>query len=219
MSIPYNPLDKMNLAQSIAEALLMRPVAGLAQTDGLIGAGVYALYYTGDFAPYASIAAQNLEGKFQQPIYVGKAVPKGSRKGGLNFGTASGYPLRGRLRHHATSIDQVDNLDLGDFHFRSLVVDDIWIPLGENMMIEMFKPIWNWVVDGFGNNKPGSGREKQCKSPWDVLHPGRRIARNLAESPYTQEVLTTRLQQYFAGTLDFKALEQVAEAEATSDET
>ncbi|MBL8260560.1 MAG: Eco29kI family restriction endonuclease, partial [Candidatus Competibacteraceae bacterium] len=44
--------------------------------------------------------------------------------------------LRDRLRQHATSIDQAENLELGDFHYRCLVVDDIWIPLGENMMIE-----------------------------------------------------------------------------------
>ena len=38
----------------------------------------------------------------------------------------------------------------------SLVVDDIWIPLGENMMIEQFKPIWNLAIDGFWNKDHGN---------------------------------------------------------------
>ena len=40
-------------------------------------------------------------------------------------------------------------------------------------MIEMFAPLWNRVLDGFGNHDPGKGRYQQQRSPWDVLHPGR----------------------------------------------
>jgi Eco29kI restriction endonuclease len=74
-----------------------------------------------------------------------------------------------------------------------------WIPLGENMMIEQFKPIWNLVIDGFGNKDPGRRRATQYRSPWDVLHPGRQFAEKLATGGATAEVLVTRLKEYFAG--------------------
>src|SRR5579863_5960056 len=157
---PYNPLDKKNLGRSVAEALLLRPVSPLSQTAGLTGAGVYAIYYTGDFEPYQPVADRNRSDVFEQPIYVGKAVPKGARKGGLTFDASKGRPLRDRLRQHASSVAEARNLDVADFQFRALVVDDIWIPLGENMMIEEFKPIWNLVIDGFGNKDPGGGARR-----------------------------------------------------------
>ena len=199
MISPYNPLDKMNLGRSVAEALLLGSVLPLAQVADLAGAGVYAIYYTGDFAPYLPVAEKNNAGVFDQPIYVGKAVPKGARKGGLSFDAAKGRALRDRLRQHSSSIEEASNLSIADFHFRSLIVDDIWIPLGENMMIEQFKPIWNLVIDGFGNKDPGNRRAAQYSSPWDVLHPGRHFAQKLANGATTPEMLTTRLKAYFAG--------------------
>ena len=71
------------------------------------------------------------------------------------------------------------NLDVGDFVYRFIVLDDIWIPLGENILIETFKPLWNVAVDGFGINDPGRGRIGQKLSAWDVLHPGRKYAARL----------------------------------------
>jgi hypothetical protein len=47
-----------------------------------------------------------------------------------------------RLNEHAQSIAQAENLELSDFSCRYLVVDDIWIPLGESLLIEKFAPIW-----------------------------------------------------------------------------
>jgi hypothetical protein len=199
MGGPYNPLDKMNLGRSVAEALLLRPTAPLSQTADLIGAGVYSIYYTGEFEPYQPISERNRDEAFAQPIYVGKAVPKGARKGGLSYDAAKGRALRDRLRQHSTSISEAHNLDIADFQFRCLVVDDIWIPLGENMMIEQFKPIWNLVIDGFGNKTPGRRREAQYRSAWDVLHPGRAFAERLADSGNTPEAVTGRLTEYFAG--------------------
>lgn len=199
MGGPYNPLDKLNLGRSVAEALLLRPVAPLNEATDIVGAGVYAIYYTGTFPAYKPIAEVNCGGAFQQPIYVGKAVPKGARKGGLSFDAAKGRSLSGRLREHARSISEANNLAIEDFQFRALVVDDIWIPLGENMMIEQFRPIWNLVIDGFGNKAPGRRREAQYRSMWDVLHPGRRFAASLADGSMTAEALITRLEEYFAG--------------------
>ncbi len=199
MTNPYNPLHKTNLGNSVAEALLTVKVAPLSATAELDGAGVYAIYYTGNFPAYQPIARKNREGQFSQPIYVGKAVPKGARKGGLSYDASKGAALRDRLRQHASSIDQAQNIHLVDFFYRSLVVDDIWIPLGENMMIERFKPIWNVQIDGFGNKDPGRRRAGQFRSNWDVLHPGRDFAEKLATSPITPETLLARLDALFSG--------------------
>ena len=148
---------------------------------------------------YGPIAAANRDGVFQQPIYVGKAIPKGGRKGGITTDAGKGTALRDRLRQHAASVDQARNLDLNDFLFRFLVVDDIWIPLGENMLIENYKPVWNMIIDGFGNKDPGRRRATQHKSPWDVLHPGREFAEKLADSGQTPEDVIRKVEDYFAG--------------------
>lgn len=167
-SEPYNPLDKRNLAKSVAERLLNRGVVSLPPQP-FNGAGVYAIYYVGGFDLYKPIALANRDGKFSQPIYVGKAVPKGSRKGGF-FSEKIGRDLYIRLSQHAESVASVKNLRTSDFYCRYLTVDDIWIPLGESLLIEMFKPLWNIVVEGFGNHDPGSGRASGKKPNWDVLH-------------------------------------------------
>lgn len=177
---PFDPLNKYNLGHSVADALLSKSVVSLDKIDLFEGAGVYALYYTGDFYLYRPITAANTNEQFGWPIYVGKAVPKGSRKGGLGLNAAPGTVLFDRLTEHAKTIRQVENLKVVDFGVRYLTVEDIWIPLGENLLIEMFKPLWNMTLDGFGNHDPGSGRHKQQSSPWDILHPGRPWATRLA---------------------------------------
>lgn len=53
------PLDKRNLGESVAGALLERPVGPLPPEQKFIGAGIYAIYYIGDFQPYNQIAQQN----------------------------------------------------------------------------------------------------------------------------------------------------------------
>jgi hypothetical protein len=171
--LPYNPLDKWNLAQSVADALAGRDVSALPPAEWFEGAGIYAIYYVGVFAAYAPYAAANANGRFRSPIYVGKAVPAGARRGGIQLEGSAGPVLFNRLREHARSIEESENLDLSDFWCRYLVVDDIWIPLGEALLIQNLSPLWNLRVDGFGNHDPGSGRYRQQRSSWDTLHPGR----------------------------------------------
>ncbi|EQD47877.1 endonuclease, type II, Eco29kI, partial [mine drainage metagenome] len=115
---PYNPLAKTNLGESVADALLRVTVRQLNDTSHLVGAGVYAIYYTGDFPAYQWINERNDGDRFEQPIYVGKAVPKGARKGGLTFDAGKGTALRDRLRQHATSIKETPTIAIGDFHYR-----------------------------------------------------------------------------------------------------
>lgn len=173
---PYNPLAKRHLAESIQRRFLQSPILALANDEArheARGAGVYALYYTGAFPEYSEIARRNADGSWWLPIYVGKAIPPGGRVGGMNQASKAVGALRDRLRRHAQSIDEAINLELSDFSFRSLVVDDIWIPLGENMLIESFRPLWNTSLSGFGSNPTGGPRAGQAGSRWDVLHPGR----------------------------------------------
>lgn len=193
---PYNPLDKKNLGASVAEAMLEREVHPLGAVKKALGAGIYAIYYTGEFPAYVSLAERNRDGKFTAPIYVGKAIPSGARKGGVGLTTSVGHPLFKRLAEHAESIRCVDNLNIEDFHCRYLVVDDIWIPLGESLLIARFAPVWNSIVDGFGNHTPGKGRFEGLRPRWDTLHPGRPWAEMCKERPETPEQIILDIQNH-----------------------
>jgi hypothetical protein len=173
---PYNPLEKENLGKSVAEAMLAQPAVPMSDLQPFHGAGIYALYYAGSFVAYQAMASINQRQGPTVPIYVGKAIPAGGRKGG---GAASAVdklkPTRAlyqRLKEHAESISATE-LSLADFSCRYLVVDDIWIPLGESLLITRFSPLWNLLLDGFGNHDPGAGRHNGLVPKWDVLHPGR----------------------------------------------
>ena len=90
-----------------------------------------------------------------------------------------------------------ENLDGLDFFCRFLVVDDIWIPLGESLLITKFTPIWNTLIDGFGNHDPGAGRYKGLRPRWDVLHPGRRWSTKCALREETQGQLIQEVHNFF----------------------
>ena len=187
---PYNPLDKNNLGASVAEALLERDKNAMENIEPFIGAGIYAIYYVGDREPYQILGVNEI------PIYVGKAVPPGARKGNFGLNTDPGQALYKRLKEHAESIRQASNLDIKNFQCRYLVVDDIWIPLGEALLIAKFSPIWNKVVDGFGNHDPGKGRYQQFRSRWDTLHPGRSWAHKCQEREETAEQIEKEIVAY-----------------------
>jgi len=193
--IPFNPLDKKNLGASVAEALLNQKVHPLGALQAFEGAEVYAIYYSGDFASYAQISRMNREGKFLLPIYVGKAVPPGARMG-IQLEPAAGKALYKRLKEHAESIKAAENLHVEDFHCRFLVADDIWIPLAESLMIARFTPLWNSLLDGFGNHNPGKGRHAGMRPRWDVLHPGCEWATRLAERPESREQIEQDAKTY-----------------------
>ncbi|MCC6355235.1 MAG: Eco29kI family restriction endonuclease [Verrucomicrobiae bacterium] len=168
----FNPLDKLNLGNSIVDALLEAPIIPLGEIKEFNGAGIYAIYYSGSYAAYAPLSERNRT-RAVHPIYVGKAIPKGGRKGSIKDASIESNALAARLREHAESIRAVKSLNIADFTCRHLVVDDIWISLGETLLIHRFEPLWNQVVDGFGNHDPGSGRYNGKRPVWDELHPGR----------------------------------------------
>lgn len=199
MTKPYNPLEKANLAESIARQLLASTVKPLDRLSELVGAGVYVIYYTGRSAMYAPIAEKNADFRFEQPIYIGKAIPKGGRKGGLaEDAAAKGTALRDRLGQHLSSVREGEGLGAENFHYQCLVVDDIWIPLAENMLIERFRPVWNLVIDGFGNKDPGRRRADQYRSPWDVVHPGRSFTHKLGVNPCSAVLFCQSIENFYA---------------------
>lgn len=192
---PFNPLDKRNLAESVAEAMLERPISKLPP-DPFIGAGIYAIYYVGDFPLYRKISQLNQKDKFAQPIYVGKAVPAGARKGGFGLGDEPGQALYKRLCDHAKSIEEAKNLASKDFFCRFLAVDDIWIPLAESLLIKKFSPLWNRAMDGFGNHDPGKGRYNQQMSQWDTIHAGREWATRLKKLEMSESDLRKNIESF-----------------------
>lgn len=178
----YNPLAKKNLGVSVADALLEQATVQLPLEEPFVGAGIYAIYYVGDFPLYEQVARCNRKGRFSWPLYIGKAVPQGARRGGFGLDADPGTVLFRRITEHARSLERCTNLEVEDFFCRYLVVEDIWIPLGESLLIEKLSPVWNMVLDGFGNHDPGKGRHGQQRSLWDVIHPGRPWADRCAEN-------------------------------------
>ena len=114
MSELWNPLTYENLMAGTVAHFEKQERIPLESIKRVEGPGIYALYYEGSMAEYRPIA----DGA--RPIYAGKAVPKGSRTGGeLDIGHPA---LRNRLKEHARSVEQVGNLDIGEFSFRVLAI-------------------------------------------------------------------------------------------------
>ncbi|GAA3877699.1 hypothetical protein GCM10022227_39260 [Streptomyces sedi] len=133
----------------------------------MYGAGIYAIYYVGDHELYQEIADE-----CRTPIYVGKAAYKGGRKG-LTTSEKDQAPLWTRINEHRVSLEHAHDLDAEDFRARYLVAEEFFVTLAEQLMIRQFRPVWNTLVDGFGNHAPGGKRTAQARPPWDELHPGR----------------------------------------------
>ena len=199
MTEPFNPLDMENLGQSLANAMLSTDPTPLGQIPMFSGAGIYAIYYTGPLPIYDLLREANAEGRFAQPIYVGKAIPSGGRRG-VTVSTST-RALASRLRQHANSVQAATNLDLADFSARWLVTEPIWIPLGESLLISRTVPVWNTLVDGFGNHDPGAGRQAGMVSRWDVLHPGRSWAHRFQQRPETAAQIEHDVREYLRARL------------------
>lgn len=172
MTESFNPLAMDSLGHSIVTKIMETEPTPLDKVTRFTGAGVYVIYYNGNFPTYEKLSSLNAD-SLTVPIYVGKAVPAGGRRGlDITMGSNTRV-LADRIRQHANSVRAAENLDIADFAARWLVVDDIWIPLGESALIRKYRPVWNAVVDGFGNHDPGKGRIAGLRPRWDTLHPGR----------------------------------------------
>lgn len=174
------------------------PVHQLPLQQSFWGTGVYAIYYTGNFAPYAIYKKLNRL-SYDFPIYVGKAVPKGWRQGrNSDNSEAQSTELYSRLRQHSNSINAVSNLSISDFSCRLMIFEDAgsdMISTIEATLIKLFKPLWNVSLDGFGNHDPGKGRYQQAKSDWDVIHAGRAFAEKCQGRSNSETSILKRIKQ------------------------
>jgi hypothetical protein len=165
---------------------------------------VYAIYYRGPFRQYAPISGT------KTPIYVGKAVPKGGRKGGAKSVSSddmeslaltepeTGPSLYNRLCDHRDSLEAAQNLELGDFTCRYLAVTPVWISFSEGVLIRKFRPVWNVVVNGFGNHHVGKTRYDQRRADWDEIHPGRDWAMQCKPAKRTASETMKAIAQHFS---------------------
>lgn len=167
----YNPIDELALIESATRQLEAQPFYKLSELSKFNGSGVYALYYTG--------TNENYKTRLSKPIYIGKACGGKSRKG-LKY-SATGTALYRRLKDHAKSISQVDNLNINDFYFRFMLTGEAVGVLTEWALIQRYRSVWNCVIDGFGNHDQGKARRTQQRSAWDTLHPGRKWAESYTE--------------------------------------
>ena len=181
MSGAYDPLDYENLARSVVNALLDQ--APVPLPPDVAGSGVYAIYYAG------SLEYRDAETGSNVPIYVGKAAPSGVRKGALPTKRPADRALFRRLRDHTKSISHATNLSLAETRCRYLVVVPVWISLAEQFLLNHFRPLWNTVIDGFGNHDPGRGRRASARPRWDILHPGREWASRLVATEDRAKIL------------------------------
>jgi len=170
------------------------PLHHLPPPETFSGPGVYALYYVGDYELYTPIVTQNCD----KPIYVGKAVPPGSRTARIQRGESS--DLIGRLREHTESINAATNLKTEHFRCRFMILDgperDLIVPV-ESQLIRDYRTVWNSCISGFGIHTPGKGRFGQQPSQWDTLHPGRAWLERLTGKPRDAEMLREKVRLWF----------------------
>lgn len=170
-TVPFDPLALENVGVTLAIELMEQTLHSVPPEKIFGGAGVYALYYGGDLEAYAPLRElDQAEGGWRIPIYIGRAERKNVRKG-FSTKPVTEAALHDRIKKHARSIVQAENLSLADFRCRYLVLNDAYISLAESVMIATFRPLWNGM--GLGSNQTGGPRMAGQASQWDSLHPGR----------------------------------------------
>lgn len=165
----FDPLAVENVGVTLAVELLERPICDVPPIKPFVGAGVYALYYTGAHQSYKKLQLFD-RGRLKFPVYIGKAAGE-SAKQGFNPTTSSQRKLYDRICEHGKSIAAVENLEVADFKCRYLVLNDAYITLAESVMIRIFRPPWNGM--SFGSKVVGKNRMGGNPALWDSLHPGR----------------------------------------------
>jgi hypothetical protein len=167
----FDPSNPKVIGRIIALALVAQERVALASVKKFYGSGVYAIYYRGDFSPYAPLSGT------ETPIYVGQAAPK--------FGNArtpidQGPQIADRLSTHCSNIRKAaSTIAVGDFECRALVVQSGWESPAEDYLIHLFRPIWNNetnILYGIGKHGDAAVTRANKRSPWDTLHPGRQWA-------------------------------------------
>ena len=176
----FDPSKPSIAGRLVGLALIAQPLIPMSRLDKMYGSGVYAIYYFGGHPAYTRIS------RTETPIYVGKADPKTSE---AKTAREQGPQLYGRLKDHQKAIRTVaryaadnqlqDPLRVEDFQYRRLVVATNAQLTAERHLISLFQPIWNedtricWGISKHGDSAKTRSNDR---SPWDVLHPGRKWA-------------------------------------------
>lgn len=200
--ISFDPGNPSTTGRLVALALLAQDRIPLERIGRTYGSGIYAIYYDGAHPLYSPLVGT------ETPIYVGKADPE-------VFDAASpreqGPQLWGRLHDHRKAIRTVEHyaiehgltpqLAVSEFTCRRLVCATNAQLVAEKHLIGLFRPIWNnetkkcWGISKHGDAAKTRGNKR---SPWDVIHPGRKWAMaeklvNAAEP----DVIETRVASHF----------------------
>lgn len=178
------------------------PVFPIPPPEPFVGAGVYALYYIGQNGIYSKFGREINRTAYNVPIYVGKAVPEGWRQSRNLSATDGNSKLYSRIREHFRSIQSARSLSAGDFHCRFMIFEGEarnMIAAVEAALIAEKTPLWNSVVDGFGNHAPGAKRKDGRLPAWDAIHPGRGWTSQMSgERPEAKDI-QRRVKDYLAG--------------------
>jgi hypothetical protein len=206
----FDPSEPAMLGKVTAVALLLLDRLPLITLDQkrFYGAGVYALYYKGDFPEYAPISG------LETPIYIGSAEPLAKDDKYALSAKGQGLALWRRLGEHARNVNSASNLSRDDFEFRCLVVKSGLQKTAEDCLINFYKPIWNKeirLMHGFGKHGDSATTRQNARSPWDTMHPGRSWADNSAIDQKPKEEITQGIRKHFEANpphtgLDLKAL-------------
>ena len=202
----FDPGDPAVVGRFIALALIAQPRVPLAKINRFHGSGIYALYYDGDFPPYAPISGT------ETPIYAGKADP--AQDSARNPKEQGDRISRG-LKDHLRTIRQAEStLNPEKFNCRYLVVQTGWQGAAEDYLIEIFRPVWNnetGICYGFGKHGDSPSTRSNKRSPWDTLHPGRDWAwgdPNMIDARSKERILSD-LSSQFNSTMVNRSVEQV----------
>jgi hypothetical protein len=187
----FDPTDPNTAGRVVALTLVAQARHPLSAIPDFYGAGIYAIYYRGDFAPYSPLSGTD------HPIYVGKADPDNqAAKDAISQGTK----LSARLKEHAKSIRKATStLNIKDFECRFLIVQTGFQKSAEDYLINFFKPIWNSetkICFGLGKHGDSSETRGNKRSPWDTLHPGREWAGASTENQKAPELILQQIASH-----------------------
>lgn len=196
----YQSPDFQRIISDAIRFLQNTPAQKMPPPEKFDGPGVYQIYCTANSGIYSRFYKFN-KTSLQVPIYIGKAVPKGWRQGRQYQDTnRRTNELYQRLREHSKSISQGEGLKIKDYDCRFMILEGAessLISTLEAALIRQYQPLWNTVIDGFGNHDPGKGRYRQSKSDWDVCHPGRPWAERCQGISKNKEELYKAIHRFF----------------------
>lgn len=200
----FDPTAPSTAGRIVALTLVAQARHPLAAIPEFYGAGVYAIYYKGDFDTYGPLSGTD------HPIYVGKADPMDA---GAKDAIAQGAKLSARLAEHAKSIRKAaTTLNIDDFECRFLIVQTGFQKSAEEYLINFFKPIWNSetkICFGLGKHGDSSETRVNKRSPWDTLHPGRAWADATTENQKSPELISEQIRAHFVKNTPHKDIHEI----------